>query len=175
MSPDRVPIETSIDIKEGQRGISYSKLFRPYLLGAKKILLVDPFLRYDYQLQNLVSFCECISPSEGNVSLQVLTSAEVKEQEQEISAKLSELQQNLVTDGVLLEFKFDTTIHDRLIETDNGWRITLGRGLEIFQKPEGRLTLGFVDQTKRKCKATSLIYTKRQKGDGKGSDHIKRD
>jgi ATP-dependent Lon protease len=161
MSPDRAPIETSIDIKEGQRGISYSKLFKPYLLGAKEIVLVDPYLRYDYQVQNLVSFCECISPSEGNVNLQVLTSAEVKEQELEISAKLSELQQNLVTDRVLLNFRFDKSVHDRWIETDTGWRIILGRGLDIFQKSEGRLTLGFVDQAKRKCKATGIAFTRR--------------
>ncbi|MBU1149931.1 MAG: hypothetical protein KJ800_03155, partial [Proteobacteria bacterium] len=44
---------------------------------------------------------------------------------------------------------------------DIGWRILLGRGLDIFQKPEGKFTLGFVDQTKRRCKATTITYVKK--------------
>ena len=51
-------------------------------------------------------------------------------------------------------------IHDRWIETDTGWRIILGRGLDIFQKPDDKFTLGFMDQTKRKCKATTITYTR---------------
>ena len=39
--------------------------------------------------------------------------ADVREQELDIAAKLTELQQNLVTDRVLLDFKFDRMLHDR--------------------------------------------------------------
>ena len=34
LAPDRQPSETTIDIKEGQKGVSYEKLFLPYLSGA---------------------------------------------------------------------------------------------------------------------------------------------
>jgi hypothetical protein len=37
----------------------------------------------------------------------------------------------------------------------------LGRGLDIFQKAEDRFTLGFFDQTKRKCKAKTVTYVKK--------------
>jgi len=30
--------------------------------------------------------------------------------------------------------------------------------LDIFQKPEGRFSLGFVDQSRRACKATTVSY-----------------
>ncbi|MGM0427890.1 MAG: MIT C-terminal domain-containing protein, partial [Thermodesulfobacteriota bacterium] len=53
------------------------------------------------------------------------------------------------------------SLHDRWIETDTGWRIILGRGLDIFQKPEDRFTLGVFDQTKRKCKATTVTYLRK--------------
>ncbi len=158
--PTGFPRRPQLISKRGKKGISYARLFGPYLSGARKIKLVDPYLRFDYQLQNLVSLCEVISPTEGNVNLEVITSADVREQELDIAAKLTELQQNLVTDRVLLDFKFDRMLHDRWIETDGGWRITLGRGLDIFQKPEGRLTLGFVDQNRRKCKGTSIAFTR---------------
>jgi len=52
-------------------------------------------------------------------------------------------------------------LHDRWIETDTGWRIILGRGLDLFLKPEGKFTLGFMDQTKRRCKATTITYMRR--------------
>jgi hypothetical protein len=41
---------------------------------------------------------------------------------------------------------------------DHGQPIILGRGLDIFQKPDDKFTLGFLDQRKRKCKATTITY-----------------
>jgi ATP-dependent Lon protease len=101
-----------------------------------------------------------VAPTEGQVELNLVTSAESKEQEVEISAKLNELQSSLVQDRIIFTYTFDSGKHDRWIETDTGWRIILGRGLDIFQKPEGKFTLGFVDQNKRRCKATTISYTK---------------
>lgn len=34
--------------------------------------------------------------------------------------------------GVHLDLSFEGSIHDRSIVTDTGWRINLGRGLDIF-------------------------------------------
>ena len=46
------------------------------------------------------------------------------------------------------------------IAADNGWKITLGRGLDIFEKVEGRFNVAALDQTKRKCKACELTYVR---------------
>ncbi|HCS35161.1 MAG TPA: hypothetical protein DIW48_00355 [Sphaerochaeta sp.] len=78
--------------------------------------------------------------------------------EDELNATLGELKKGLSSDDIEFEFSFDPNLHDRWIETDTGWRIMLGRGLDIFQKPDDRFSLGFLDQTKRKCKATSIVY-----------------
>lgn len=51
-------------------------------------------------------------------------------------------------------------LHDRWIEADTGWRIILGQGLDIFQRPEDKFSLGFNDQTKRKCKPTTVTYVR---------------
>jgi len=157
--PLRKPVVTSVDILEGQSGISYMKLFWPYLKGANSIKLVDPYIRYDYQIHNLMNFCECLNPATGEISFELITSGDSMEQEVELSAKLDELKESLARDHIKFEYDFQPNQHDRLIELDNGWRIILGRGLDIFQKPEGRFTLGFVDQTKRKCKGTTITYT----------------
>ena len=160
LSLDRKPVETTLDIAEGQRGISYTKLFRPYLSGAKSIKLVDPYIRYDYQIHNFVNFCECVAPAHGTLHLALETSAESNGQEAGLSVKFDELKSSLEQHRVTFAYSFDKDKHDRWIEADTGWRIILGRGLDIFQKPEGRFTLGFVDQTKRRCKATTITYVK---------------
>lgn len=49
LSPERNPDEKTIDIAEGQKGISYKKLFLPYLKGAKAIKIFDPYIRLQYQ------------------------------------------------------------------------------------------------------------------------------
>ena len=41
LSLERPPEEKTVDIIEGQKGISYEKLFLPYLRGAKSIKICD--------------------------------------------------------------------------------------------------------------------------------------
>jgi len=158
--PGREPVETTTDLKAGQKGISYEKLFGPYLREAKSIRLVDPYIRYDYQIHNLMNFCEFLAPTNGHIQLELETSGDSEYQEVELSAKLDELQENLAKNSVVFKYELKHDLHDRWIETDTGWRIMLGRGLDIFQKPEGHFTLGFIDQTKRRCKGTTITYSR---------------
>ncbi|MCK8604114.1 BREX system Lon protease-like protein BrxL [Desulfoferrobacter suflitae] len=159
LSADRKPEEMTVDIAEGQKGISYEKLFVPYLRGAKSVTLCDPYIRLQYQIYNLMSFCEILEPTEEPLNLNLVTGCDPYQQA-ELTGKLEELKKGLVKDKILLEYKFDNDLHDRWIETDSGWRIMLGRGLDIFQKPEDKFSLGFMDQTKRKCKVTAITYTR---------------
>jgi ATP-dependent Lon protease len=154
----RKPVEGTFDISDGQKGVSYEKLFGPYLKGAKCIKLVDPYIRYDYQIHNLINFCEFIAPDQGHIELVLMTCGDSPEQEVELKSKLDELQNSVAKDRIVLKFSFDKSIHDRFIEADNGWRIILGRGLDIYYKPEARFSLGFIDQTKRRCKPTTITY-----------------
>jgi len=159
LSLQRTPQETSVDIAEGQRGVSYEKLFWPYLRGAKNITVYDPYIRYQYQIFNFMSFCEIVAPTEGQVYLSLVTGCDSGE-EGEVIGKLDELKKGLLRDNIVFEFKLDSTLHDRWIESDAGWRIILGRGLDIFQRPDDKFTLGFMDQTKRKCKSTRITFTR---------------
>jgi ATP-dependent Lon protease len=157
---EREPIETHLEIEEGSMGNSYRELFAPYLQGAAHIKLVDPFIRTDYQIQNLIKFCDAIAPKEGNVNLELITKMDSEYQASEIGEKFSEIQQNLVNHRILFDFKFEEGIHDRWIETNTGWKIILGRGLDFFQRPEGKYTLDNADQSKRQCKATTITYVR---------------
>ena len=160
LDPARPPVEGTVDIVEGQRGISYERLLAPYVRGAKKVTLVDPYIRFDYQIHNLMNFCDVLAPASGHVELDVVTSVESQAQEAELSAKLDELQASLATNSVVFKYEVRSGLHDRWVETDTGWRVMMGRGLDIFQRPDGRFNLGFVDQGKRKCKATTISYSR---------------
>lgn len=160
--PGRKPVPTTIEITDGQRGISYERLFNPYLKGAKQIKLIDPYLRYDYQITNFLIFCELIASGEKAVDLELLTGAESSTQQTFLFEKFEEIKRNLASNKINFKFDFDPSLHDRWIETDTGWKIILGRGLDIFQKLEGKFSLGFIDQTRRQCKATTIIYLRKE-------------
>ena len=69
---------------------------------------------------------------------------------------LEELAQNLQSIGVNLSYRFENH-HDRFIATDNGWKITLGRGLDIFEKIEERFSIADIDQTKMQSYGDNLF------------------
>ncbi len=159
LSPDRSPEEKTLDLVEGQRGISYERLFLPYLIGARSIKVCDPYIRLQYQIYNLMSFCEILDTSEETLKLDLVTTCD-SFLETELKSKLNELKKGLSESHIKFDYVLADNIHDRWIESDTGWRIILGRGLDIFQKPDDKFTLGFTDQTKRKCKATTITYTR---------------
>ena len=159
LSPDRSPQVKTLDLVEGQRGVSYEKLFRPYLKGAKTIKIYDPYIRLQFQIYNLMSFCEILDLSAGTLKLDLVTTCD-SYLEAELKDKLNELKKGLSRDHIEFNYVLESNLHDRWIETNTGWRIILGRGLDIFQKPDDKFTLGFMDQTKRKCKATIITYNR---------------
>ena len=108
-----------------------------------------------------MSFIELLEPEDEGIALQVITAAGSDEEEVELSEKLDQVQEGATAKRVSFTYTFDRTKHDRMIETDTGWRITLGRGLDIFHRAEGRFSLGFIDQTQRKCKETSIIFARK--------------
>lgn len=148
----------TIHIREGETGYSYNNLFGPYLKGATKIFVVDPYVRLEYQIRNFIVFAGIIDTSVGQVELKLTTSAEDAYQEKIQEQKLKEISASLAQHGIIFTFDFDPVIHDRSIRMDNGWCIYPGRGLDIYQKPDSKYELSEIDQTKRKCRETDIIF-----------------
>ena len=148
-------------LNDNQTGISYKKLFADYLKGAKNIKLQDPYIRMFYQLKNLLEFCIMLGNNkapEDQINLELVTWNH-EEYLEDSKASLEELAINVKSIGINLTFRFENN-HDRFIAADNGWKITLGRGLDIFEKIEERFSVADIDQTKRKCKACEMTYLK---------------
>ncbi len=148
-----------IKLRDNQIGQSYEKLFGAYLKGATQLTLTDPYIRLPYQMRNLLEFCSMlISNKEQNeeIELKVITWNDQMLQESQIS--LDEIAASIFDSGITMTHELNPNIHDRSIVANNGWKILLGRGLDIFQKVEGRLNLADLNQEKRQCKDCEITY-----------------
>jgi ATP-dependent Lon protease len=149
-------------IRENQTGISYKKLFGPYLKGASEIEVVDPYIRLPYQLKNFMEFARLVADlkqPEEEVSIHLKTNNN-EEYIENAKEAFSDMMDSLEPIGVEFTYEFDEEIHDRSIQLDNGWKIILGRGLDIFQKTNGWYDIADHYQEVRKCKGCEITYLK---------------
>lgn len=151
---------------ENQRGVSYQSLFSDHLKGATEITITDPYIRLFYQARNLMEWLEVIvagKAEEDEIRVHLVTvEDEFKGPQQK--DYFEKMQQSCLTAGVYFtwEFSADSKIHARHITTDNGWKILLDRGLDIFQSYEmnDAFSLSNRQQEYRSCKAFEITYLK---------------
>lgn len=151
---------------ENRKGVSYDKLFGPYIDGASRIIVTDPYIRIFYQHRNMMEFIEMVirrKPPEDQVKVHLVTGPD----EGNISRQ-RELLESITTactgTGVEFSWAFDTsgTAHARDIVTDTGWKIVLDRGLDIFQPPikTDGFSLGDRMQEHRMLKGFYVTYVR---------------
>ena len=156
---EEVPKEDHYTILYGDTGYSYETIFGKYLQGCKAISIEDPYIRTQHQIQNLVRFSELVARIGSVKEINLVTGFDNDMQRAEIQEKLEMLQDSLKENGIEFKWEFNPVIHDRKIELDNGWFIKIGRGLDIYQKPENWFSIGSNDFDLRPCLETSVdIY-----------------
>jgi len=158
--------EGHFTFQENQKGLSFDTLLGPYLKGATSITVTDPYIRLFYQIRNFMEFLETVvkqkTPDEEVAVHLVTTEDEFKgEQQKENFEKMKESASAV---GVNLTWEFDGTgtIHARHIVTDHGWKISMDRGLDIFQHYEMNDAFTFANrlQQYRPCKAFEVTFIK---------------
>ncbi len=152
-----------VDLKEqhftilyGDTGYSYESIMGPYLKGATSVVIEDPYIRLQHQIQNFVRFCETVLKAGTVKKISLITGYDDKTLLADISEKLDELKQSLLELDVELDVTLNPNIHDREIRLDNGWIIKIGRGLDFYQKPGGWFEVGVNDLSLRKCLETKV-------------------
>lgn len=148
------------EIRENQKGISYKKLFGDYIKGAHSIKLVDPFIRYYYQIDNLLEFLNVVKEATADQT-EVKVHLSTQNEEDKIPEMIDifdEITDELGAAGIEFTYDFDA-VHDRYIKMDNGWTITLGRGLDIFDK-YNKFSISKVNQEERRCKKSIITFNK---------------
>lgn len=164
-TPD-IPAEVKVEAPElkeqhftimyGATGYSYESIIGPYLGGAKSIVIEDPYIRLQHQIQNFVRFCETVLKCGTIKKVSLITGYDNNTQLAEISEKLEELKQSLLELDVELDVKLNPNMHDREIRLDNGWVVKIGRGLDFYQKPGSWFEIGANDLSLRKCLETKV-------------------
>ena len=132
-----LPTEGHVVFKENRKGITFKSLFAPWLKGATKIIVTDPYIRMFHQARNMMELLEMIireKAPEDHVSVELITTpndGDIEKQRQFLDAIVA----NCEPAGVDFSWRFDGsgTAHARHIVTDTGWKISLDRGLDIFQ------------------------------------------
>jgi ATP-dependent Lon protease len=136
---NETPEEGNHVFAENRKGVSYDKLFGPYIDGATLIVITDPYIQYFYQIKNMMEFVEMViqrKAPEDQVSIHLVTcpfDGEIQKQRD----LLDSITNASSGSGLDFTWAFDTsgTAHARDIVTDTGWKIVLDRGLDIFQPP----------------------------------------
>jgi ATP-dependent Lon protease len=150
-------------IRDNQTGVSYNLLFGDYLIGATDVKLIDPYIRLPYQLRNFMEFAKLIAEkkdSDIEVKLHLVTSNNLDYIEGAREA-FEQMTLSFESIGIIFSYEFDENIHDRSILLDNGWKILLGRGLDLWQKTGGWYDVNEYIQEKRLCKACEVTILKK--------------
>ena len=154
-------IEKHLKIYYGDIGYSYEDVLKSYLSGATQVTLQDPYIRQKHQISNFLKLAELTVKIGDCKKLHLITSSNDIEQERENEYAFEQIANSLFENDIEFTFEFSKTIHDRQIETSNGWRIVMGRGLDYFQSLTGNyLQVGANDQSLRSCLETSFEFIK---------------
>lgn len=153
--------EKSLSFRMGQTGVSYEKLFAPYFEYATEITVEDPYIRAPWQVKNFMEFATMLVETcpTDNLKLTLVTNEE-EEKFPELIDRLDDIKDDLAGYGIDFEYKFQD-FHDRCIKSNTGWTITLGRGLDIFEK-YSPYSVAASRQEKRKCKDFRIAFIKNQ-------------
>jgi ATP-dependent Lon protease len=166
VAPEAVLKEQHLVFQENQRGVSFDTLFGPYLAGAKRIVITDPYMRMFHQVRNLMDLMETITKFKGpdeEVAVHAVTVEDEfnGDRQSENLQKIADACQGV---GIQFTWAYDTsgTKHDRDITTDNGWKIVLSRGLDVFQRFELNDAFNFANrlQQHRQCKEFNVTYVR---------------
>lgn len=151
---------------ENQKGVTFDKLFGPYLVGAQKITITDPYIRAFHQVRNVMELIETIAKAKSpadEVEVHLVTCVDGIRPEKQ-AENLGAIAASCEGVGISFTWEFDetNTIHARHIVTDTGWKIALDRGLDIFQQYELNDAFSFANRLQqfRSVKAFEVIYLK---------------
>ena len=160
-------VETPLDgfhkqIRDNQTNVSYKGLFGEYLIGASEYIIRDPYIRLPYQLRNFMELCRLIAEvksPDDEIKIHLITNNN-EEYIENAKGAFTEMIDSVSSLGIDLSYEFSDVLHDRSIEMNNGWKIILGRGLDIWQKTTGRYDIAEYYQEKRLCKEFEITVIK---------------
>ncbi len=150
-------------VSENSKGVSFRQLFAGHLCDARQIKVSDPYIRAFYQVRNFMEFVQLVHEltPDGEETKILLTTKSDPERAVEQDENLKKIQDSCAGSRVTVEFSYDNgeTFHARSITTETGWKISLDRGLDIFQRYDiDPFNLVAAVQEERLTKAFEVTY-----------------
>jgi ATP-dependent Lon protease len=152
-----------ITVPENASGVSFQGLFAAHLRGATQITVADPYVRIFWQLKNMMEFMEMVHelvPEGDQVELKLITKSD-EDRCVEQDEALRKMEESFTGSKISFSYEYDnsSSFHARSITTDTGWKITMDRGLDIFQRYDmSPFSLAGKVQSERSCKAFEVTY-----------------
>ena len=140
----------------GDTGFGYDAIFGEYLHGAKTVEVEDPYIRSQHQIHNLIRLCELIVRIGDAEKITLITGTDDPAQKKEAQDRFESLKESIENQNMKFEYTFKDGLHDRELRLSNGWHIKIGRGLDIYQKPENWFVVGANDLNLRPCLETMV-------------------
>ena len=150
------PKERHYRIHYGAIGYSYETIFGEYVTGADAIIVEDPYIRHHHQVVNFLRFCEMAVRFGPPKKITLVTKFDTPDEEVEVMTKLASLAESLKLYAVDLQIRKNNAMHDREVRLSNGWKVKIGRGFDIYQRPEDWLAIGANDLDLRACLETNV-------------------
>ena len=154
-----------IVVPENTKGWSYRRLFAQHLKGARKITVSDPYVRHFFQIRNVMELLQLIHdlvPEGDEAAVHLVTQSDPEtcvRQEENLNLMVNSFTGSRV--AFTWEFDHRPSFHARHIITDNGWKITIDRGLDLFQKFEsGPFSVEQAIQETRLTRGAEVSYFK---------------
>ena len=129
-----------IVVPENTKGWSYRRLFALHLKGARQITIRDPYVRLFFQARNLMELLQVVHdlvPEGDEAAVHLITQSDADSCVRQ-AENLDQMVAAFTGSRVVFSWELDhnPNFDARSITTDNGWKITIDRGLDIFQKFE---------------------------------------
>jgi ATP-dependent Lon protease len=165
LQSEEVETPHHIVVAENTKGWSYKRLFGEQLKGARNITISDPYIRNFFQIRNLMEFLEMVHrlvPEGDEISVSLVTQAD-RENSSKQEDLLNQVKLAFAGSPVSFSWKMDSnpSFHARSITTDTGWKISIDRGLDIFQKYDsGTFSLEQALQEARLTRGAEVTYIK---------------
>jgi ATP-dependent Lon protease len=147
-------------IHYGATGYSYETIFGSYLEDAKEIRVEDPYIRQHHQIVNFLRFCETVVRCAKPQKITLITKFDNDLEKDEAMSKLFTIADSLKQYDVELIIKENPDLHDREVILSSGWSIKIGRGFDIYQRPDDWLMIGANDLDLRQCLETNVDIIK---------------
>lgn len=155
------PKERHYRIHYGAIGYSYERIFGCYLVGSEEIVIEDPYIRLPHQIINFLRFCETAIRIGKPKKIKLVTKFDNQLERDEAMSKLFTIADSMKESDVTLEISENNALHDREVRLSNGWIVKIGRGFDIYQKPEDWLSIGATDLDLRPCLETNVDISHR--------------